>query len=72
MWWGHSIPAWHHKRTGEIYVGKEIFNKCSLCKEERVKKEKKELKDNISVIVCGHEDFCPLREWEPEKDVLDT
>ena len=21
LWWGHQIPAWHHKTTGEIYVG---------------------------------------------------
>lgn len=21
LWWGHQIPAWHHKETGEIYVG---------------------------------------------------
>lgn len=20
LWWGHQIPAWHHKETGEIYV----------------------------------------------------
>ncbi|WP_186725858.1 valine--tRNA ligase [Rummeliibacillus sp. SL167] len=23
LWWGHQIPAWYHKETGEIYVGKE-------------------------------------------------
>lgn len=23
LWWGHRIPAWHHKETGEIYVGME-------------------------------------------------
>ena len=23
LWWGHQIPAWHHKETGEIYVGLE-------------------------------------------------
>ncbi|WP_017472740.1 valine--tRNA ligase [Amphibacillus jilinensis] len=23
LWWGHRIPAWYHKDTGEIYVGKE-------------------------------------------------
>ena len=23
LWWGHQIPAWHHKETGEIYVGIE-------------------------------------------------
>lgn len=22
LWWGHRIPAWFHKETGEIYVGK--------------------------------------------------
>ncbi|MFS0672949.1 valine--tRNA ligase [Ornithinibacillus sp. 179-J 7C1 HS] len=23
LWWGHRIPAWYHKETGEIYVAKE-------------------------------------------------
>ncbi|MGX9932047.1 valine--tRNA ligase [Virgibacillus salarius] len=23
LWWGHRIPAWYHKETNEIYVGKE-------------------------------------------------
>ncbi|MBG9979666.1 valine--tRNA ligase [Facklamia sp. DSM 111018] len=23
LWWGHQIPAWYHKETGEIYVGIE-------------------------------------------------
>lgn len=23
LWWGHRIPAWYHKETGEIYVGKD-------------------------------------------------
>jgi valyl-tRNA synthetase len=23
IWWGHRIPAWYHKKTGEIYVGKK-------------------------------------------------
>ncbi|MGP1504200.1 MAG: valine--tRNA ligase [Eggerthia catenaformis] len=23
LWWGHQIPAWYHKETGEIYVGKK-------------------------------------------------
>ncbi|WP_117170457.1 valine--tRNA ligase [Paraliobacillus sediminis] len=23
LWWGHRIPAWYHKKTGEIYVGKD-------------------------------------------------
>ncbi|MDR0690496.1 MAG: valine--tRNA ligase, partial [Streptococcaceae bacterium] len=21
LWWGHQIPAWYHKKTGEMYVG---------------------------------------------------
>ena len=20
LWWGHRIPAWYHKETGEVYV----------------------------------------------------
>ena len=23
LWWGHRIPAWYHKETGEVYVGIE-------------------------------------------------
>lgn len=23
LWWGHQIPAWYHKETGELYVGME-------------------------------------------------
>ncbi|MGM0841853.1 MAG: valine--tRNA ligase [Bacillota bacterium] len=23
LWWGHRIPAWYHKETGEIYVNNE-------------------------------------------------
>ncbi|VEF47463.1 valyl-tRNA synthetase [Bacillus freudenreichii] len=23
LWWGHRIPAWYHKETGELYVGQE-------------------------------------------------
>lgn len=23
LWWGHQIPAWYHKETGEIFVGME-------------------------------------------------
>ncbi|QQD85318.1 valine--tRNA ligase [Jeotgalicoccus sp. ATCC 8456] len=23
LWWGHRIPAWYHKETGELYVGIE-------------------------------------------------
>ena len=26
LWWGHQIPAWYHKETGEIYVGEEAPN----------------------------------------------
>lgn len=22
LWWGHRVPAWYHKKTGEIYVGR--------------------------------------------------
>jgi valyl-tRNA synthetase len=21
LWWGHTIPAWYHRETGEVYVG---------------------------------------------------
>jgi valyl-tRNA synthetase len=52
LWWGHRIPAWYNKKTGEIYVGKELKKKCSLC--ENPSKE---------ITICRHEDFCPLREW---------
>ncbi|QLL78121.1 valine--tRNA ligase [Ligilactobacillus saerimneri] len=23
LWWGHQIPAWYHKKNGEVYVGME-------------------------------------------------
>ncbi|MCI1974242.1 MAG: valine--tRNA ligase, partial [Lactobacillus sp.] len=23
LWWGHRIPAWYNKQTGEVYVGEE-------------------------------------------------
>ena len=23
LWWGHRIPAWYHKETGEVYVDHE-------------------------------------------------
>lgn len=23
LWWGHRIPAWYHKETGEVFVGEE-------------------------------------------------
>lgn len=22
LWWGHQVPAWYHRETGEVYVGK--------------------------------------------------
>ena len=28
LWWGHRIPAWYHKETGEIYVGDEAAGRC--------------------------------------------
>jgi valyl-tRNA synthetase len=24
IWWGHRIPAWHHRETGEILVSEEV------------------------------------------------
>jgi valyl-tRNA synthetase len=24
LWWGHRIPAWYHKETGELYVGEKV------------------------------------------------
>jgi valyl-tRNA synthetase len=24
LWWGHRIPAWHHKQTGETLVSREV------------------------------------------------
>ncbi|MCE8163993.1 MAG: valine--tRNA ligase [Candidatus Moeniiplasma glomeromycotorum] len=68
LWWGHQIPAWYHKKTGEIFVGEKL-DKCSFCRERRTRKE---LGMGSSIIICGHENFCSLYEWEPEKDVLDT
>jgi valyl-tRNA synthetase len=26
LWWGHQIPAWYHKDTGDVYVGTEAPN----------------------------------------------
>ncbi|KGX89021.1 valine--tRNA ligase [Pontibacillus litoralis] len=23
LWWGHRIPAWYHKETGEVFVGRD-------------------------------------------------
>ena len=28
LWWGHQIPAWYHKETGEVYVGMEAPSDC--------------------------------------------
>ncbi|KLL04658.1 MAG: valyl-tRNA synthetase [Mycoplasmataceae bacterium RV_VA103A] len=24
LWWGHQIPAWYHKKSGDIYVGEKL------------------------------------------------
>ncbi|MDR1670129.1 MAG: valine--tRNA ligase [Spiroplasmataceae bacterium] len=30
LWWGHRIPAWYHKQTGEVFVGEKLEEKhCS-------------------------------------------
>ncbi|RIW37713.1 valine--tRNA ligase [Bacillus salacetis] len=34
LWWGHRIPAWYHKETGEIYVGKEEPSDIENWKQE--------------------------------------
>ena len=31
LWWGHRIPAWYHKKTGEVYVGERL---C-FCEEKK-------------------------------------
>lgn len=64
LWWGHQIPAWYHKKTGEIYVGEENPNECSFC-------EKREKIPN-GFIICGHKNFCPSGWWEQETMALDT
>ncbi len=28
LWWGHQIPAWHHRDTGEIVVARERPGRC--------------------------------------------
>lgn len=32
LWWGHKIPAWHNKKTGDVYVG-EYLCSCEETKE---------------------------------------
>ena len=27
LWWGHRIPAWYHKETGEVYVDHEATSR---------------------------------------------
>ena len=27
LWWGHRIPAWYHKETGEVYVGQRCSSR---------------------------------------------
>jgi len=34
LWWGHRIPAWYHKETGEIYVGHEAPADAENWKQE--------------------------------------
>lgn len=38
LWWGHSIPAWHHKETGEILISEDtpevVQKNPSLWKED--------------------------------------
>lgn len=34
LWWGHRIPAWYHKKTGEVYVGKEAPEDIENWKQE--------------------------------------
>lgn len=34
LWWGHRIPAWYHKETGEVYVGKEPPKDLSLYQQD--------------------------------------
>ena len=34
MWWGHQIPAWYHKKTGEIYVGEKAPNDIENWKQD--------------------------------------
>ncbi len=34
LWWGHQIPAWYHKKTGEIYVGEKAPNDIENWKQD--------------------------------------
>lgn len=34
LWWGHRIPAWYHKETGEIYVGEEAPKNLELWQQD--------------------------------------
>ncbi len=36
LWWGHQIPAWHNKKTQEIYVGILPPNKNNWIRDEDV------------------------------------
>ncbi|WNE40034.1 MAG: Valine--tRNA ligase [Mycoplasmataceae bacterium] len=65
LWWGHRIPSWYHKETGEVFVGEEL-NKCSLS----CQKNSKEKFSGTNYYI--HEENCSSLEWEPETDVLDT
>jgi len=34
LWWGHQIPAWYHRDTGEVYVGSEPPNNAEAYKQD--------------------------------------
>lgn len=34
LWWGHQIPAWYHKETGEMYVGMEAPGDAEQWKQD--------------------------------------
>lgn len=34
LWWGHRIPAWYHKETGEIYVGEKAPEDVSAWQQD--------------------------------------
>ena len=37
LWWGHQIPAWYHKETGDVYVGdKPPVNEDDYVQDEDV------------------------------------
>lgn len=77
LWWGHRIPAWHHKKDGRIFVGKSI--------EEVIKKNNQSLKPldgfelaydrgNITYEELKQEEdqYIAADELVQDEDVLDT